>query len=148
MFFVPVTRNAYELSRSWDRLFDDSLFDRLVSPIKSLNNMEARSPALEVTEGERDYTVKVDLPGMSKEDVKISVDGRRVTVEASSSKNEEKKEGDRILYTERSIASFSRSFTLPLEIDQAQSSAKMDNGVLTLSLAKRTAGEAKQLTIR
>ncbi|MBX7229108.1 MAG: Hsp20/alpha crystallin family protein [Burkholderiaceae bacterium] len=148
MFFVPVTRNAYELSRSWDRLFDDSLFDRLVSPIKSLNNMEARSPALEVTEGEQDYTVKVDLPGMSKEDVKISVDGRRVTVEASSSKNEEKKEGDRILYTERSIASFSRSFTLPLEIDQAQSSAKMDNGVLTLSLAKRTAGEAKQLTIR
>ena len=148
MFFVPVTRNAYELSRSWDRLFDDSLFDRLVSPIKSPNNMEARSPALEVTEGEQDYTVKVDLPGMSKEDVKISVDGRRVTVEASSSKNEEKKEGDRILYTERSIASFSRSFTLPLEIDQAQSSAKMDNGVLTLSLAKRTAGEAKQLTIR
>jgi len=147
MFFVPVTRNAYELSRSWDRLFDDSLFDRLVSPIKSLNNMEARSPALEVTEGEQDYTVKVDLPGMSKEDVKISVDGRRVTVEASSSKNEEKKEGDRILYTERSIASFSRSFTLPLEIDQAQSSAKMDNGVLTLTLAKRTASAAKQLSI-
>ena len=147
MFFVPVTRNAYELSRSWDRLFDDSLFDRLVSPVKSLNNMEARSPALEVTEGEQDYTVKVDLPGMSKEDVKISVDGRRVTVEASSSKNEEKKEGDRILYTERSIASFSRSFTLPLEIDQAQSSAKMDNGVLTLTLAKRTASAAKQLSI-
>ena len=147
MFFVPVTRNAYELSRSWDRLFDDSLFDRLVSPIKALNNMEARSPALEVTEGEQDYTVKVDLPGMSKEDVKISVDGRRVTVEASSSKNEEKKEGDRILYTERSIASFSRSFTLPLEIDQAQSSAKMDNGVLTLTLAKRTASAAKQLSI-
>ena len=147
MFFVPVTRNAYELSRSWDRLFDDSLFDRLVSPIKSPNNMEARSPALEVTEGEQDYTVKVDLPGMSKEDVKISVDGRRVTVEASSSKNEEKKEGDRILYTERSIASFSRSFTLPLEIDQAQSSAKMDNGVLTLTLAKRTASAAKQLSI-
>ena len=147
MFFVPVTRNAYELSRSWDRLFDDSLFDRLVSPIKSLNNMEARSPALEVTEGEQDYTVKVDLPGMSKEDVKISVDGRRVTVEASSSKNEEKKEGDRILYTERSIASFSRNFTLPLEIDQAQSSAKMDNGVLTLTLAKRTASAAKQLSI-
>ena len=147
MFFVPVTRNAYELSRSWDRLFADSLFDRLVSPIKSLNNMEARSPALEVTEGEQDYTVKVDLPGMSKEDVKISVDGRRVTVEASSSKNEEKKEGDRILYTERSIASFSRSFTLPLEIDQAQSSAKMDNGVLTLTLAKRTASAAKQLSI-
>ena len=147
MFFVPVTRNAYELSRSWDRLFDDSLFDRLVSPVKPLNNMEARSPALEVTEGEQDYTVKVDLPGMSKEDVKISVDGRRVTVEASSSKNEEKKEGDRILYTERSIASFSRSFTLPLEIDQAQSSAKMDNGVLTLTLAKRTASAAKQLSI-
>ena len=45
----------------------------------------------------------------------------------------------RVLYAERSVASYARSFTLPVEVDQAESSAKMEHGVLTLQLAKRGA---------
>lgn len=146
MFLVPMTRQSADLARSLDRLFDDDLFGRLFSPARGEGN-GTRSPALDVTESEKAYTVKLDLPGVAKDDVKIAIDGRRVTVEASTQKVEEKKEGDRVVYSERSSASYARSFTLPQEIDQAASAAKMEHGVLTLTLAKRGALQAAQLTV-
>ena len=149
MFLVPLSRNANELSRSFDRLFDDNLFDRFFAPARDAANPAtgARSPALEVTESERSYSVKLDLPGVGKDDVKISIDGRRISVEAQTSRNDEKKEGDRVVYSERSMASYARSFMLPQEVDQAESSASMVHGVLTLTLAKRGASQARQLSV-
>ena len=143
MFLVPMTRNASELARSFDRLFDDG-FDRFLSP--SAPGAQ-RSPALDVAESDRAYTVKLDLPGVAKEDVKVAIDGRRVSVEAQARKDEEKKEGDRIVYRERSLASYARSFTVAAEIDQAESGAKLENGVLTLTLAKRGAPASAQITV-
>lgn len=149
MFLVPMTRHANELSRSFDRLFDDKLFDQFFAPARAEADPAtgARSPALEVTESERSYSVKLDLPGVGKDDVKISIDGRRISVEAQTTRNEEKKDGDRVVYSERSMASFARSFNLPQEVDQAESSARMADGVLTLTLAKRGANQAKQLSV-
>ena len=143
MFLVPMTRNASELARSFDRLFDDS-FDRFLSP--SAPGAQ-RSPALDVAESDRAYTVKLDLPGVAKEDVKVAIDGRRVSIEAQARKDEEKKEGDRIVYRERSLASDARSFTVAVDIDQAESGAKLENGVLTLTLAKRGAPASAQITV-
>ena len=143
MFLVPMTRNASELARSFDRLFDDG-FDRFFAPSAA---GAQRSPALDVAESDRAYTVKLDLPGVVKEDVKVSIDGRRVSVEAQARKDEEKKEGDRIVYRERSLASYARSFTVAAEIDQAESGAKLENGVLTLTLAKRGAPASAQITV-
>jgi HSP20 family protein len=150
MFLVPVSRHASELTRGFDRLFDDT-FERFfgLAPQADSNQGQgaSRSPALDVTESERAFTVHLDVPGVAKEDVKIAIDGRRVTVEGQTRKDEEKKEGERVVYRERSASSFSRSFSLPLEIDQAESQAKLDNGVLTLTLAKRGATTAAQLTV-
>jgi HSP20 family protein len=143
MFLVPMTRNASQLARSFERLFDDS-FDRFLAPVAEGG---LRSPALDVSESERSYTVKLDLPGVTKDDVKISIDGRRVSVEARSSKEEEKKEGDRVVYRERSASSYARNFTLASDVDQADSTAKLENGVLTLTLAKRGAPAAKQIKV-
>ncbi len=143
MFLVPMTRNASQLARSFDRLFDDG-FERFFAP--STRDSQ-RSPALDVAESDRAYTVKLDLPGVAKEDVKVSIDGRRVSVEAQTRKEEEKKEGDRIVYRERSLASFARSFTLAGDVDQAESSAKLENGVLTLTLAKRGAPASAQISV-
>jgi len=148
MFLVPMTRNSAELARSFDRLFDEGLFDRFFAPARSEGGAVAtRSPALDVTESERGYTVKLDLPGVGKDDVKIAIEGRRVTVEAQTQRVDEKKAGERVVYTERSSSSYARSFTLPVEVDQAESSAKMEHGVLTLELAKRGASKATQLTV-
>jgi HSP20 family protein len=146
MFLVPVNRNLSELSRGLDRLFDEN-FGGFFGNEKSELSTALRTPALDVSETETGYTVKVDLPGVPKDAVKINIEGRRVSIDAEQTKNEEKKEGERVIYRERSVSRFSRSFTLPDEIDQAESSAKIDHGVLTLSLAKRKAKSGGQLSV-
>ena len=77
----------------------------------------------------------------------VTIDGRRVSVSAQAQREETKKEGERVIYRERSASSFARSFTLPEPIDQEASSAKLDNGVLSLTLAKKHAVAARQLTV-
>ena len=146
MFLVPMTRSSSALARSLDRLFDDA-FDRVYG-----GGAEAasRSPALDVAETETGYAVSVDLPGVSKGDVKITIDGRSVSVNAQTQRDDTKQAADgqpRVIYRERSASRFARSFTLPEEIDQDASQAKLDNGVLTLTLAKKRAAASKQLTI-
>ena len=145
MFLVPMTRSATDLARNFDRLFDDG-FQRFFAP-SAQGNSAARSPALDVSESERAYTVKLDMPGVAKEDVKVSIDGRRVSIEAQVRKDEEKKEGDRVVYRERSLSSYARGFTVASEVDQAESSAKLENGVLTLTLAKRGAPASTRIAV-
>ena len=145
MFLVPMTRSATDLARNFDRLFDDG-FQRFFAP-SAQGNSAARSPALDVSESERAYTVKLDMPGVAKEDVKVSIDGRRVSIDAQLRKDEEKKEGDRVVYRERSLSSYARSFSVASEVDQAESSAKLENGVLTLTLAKRGAPASTRIAV-
>lgn len=145
MFLVPVTRSSADLGRGLDRLFDDTL-ERYFG-VAPQAEQGLRSPALDVTESDRAYTVHLDMPGVAKSDVKIAIEGKRVSVEAQTRSAAEKKEGDRVLYRERAVARYARSFTLPCDIDQAESEARMDNGVLTLNLAKRRANGATQLTV-
>ncbi|MEO7854169.1 MAG: Hsp20/alpha crystallin family protein [Rubrivivax sp.] len=143
MFLVPVNRNGSHLTRSFDRFFDDS-FDRLLAPGAA---DAARSPALDVAESEGAYTVKLDMPGVAKADVKVSIDGRHVTVQAATRKEESNKDSDRIVYRERATTSYSRSFKLAGEVDQTASTAKLENGVLVLTLTKRNAPTAAQITV-
>jgi HSP20 family protein len=145
MFPLSTSRGSNDLARSFERLFDES-FERVFN-LGSRGEGSARLPALDVHESEKAYTVKVDLPGVDKKDVQISIDGRLVTIQADTKKEEEKKEGERVVYRERSVSSYARSFTLPQEVDEGASSAKMDNGVLTLTLAKKEAGQTKRITV-
>jgi HSP20 family protein len=141
MFIVPVTRDA----RPFSRLFDDTL-ERFFAPVTA-ETPTARNPALDVAESDRAYTVKLDMPGVVKEDVKVSVEGRQVSVQAQSEKADERREGERIVYRERSATAYARSFTLAAEVDQAEAQAKLENGVLTLTLPKRGVRSAAQVTV-
>ena len=132
MFIVPFTHPA-RFARSVDRYF--------------AADAGARTPALDLAETDTAYEVTLDLPGIAKEDVKVTVDGRRVSVQASSQRADEKKDGDRIVYRERAETRFERTFTLPVELDQTESGAKLDNGVLTLTLVKRAAASRAQITV-
>ena len=89
----------------------------------------------------------MDLPGVPKEGVKVSTDGRQVSIEAAVRRADVQDEARRVLLRERQATRYARSHTLPAEIDQAASSAKMDNGVLELTLTRRGATAAAQLTI-
>jgi len=100
-----------------------------------------------VVETERAYNVKLEVPGVTKDDVKVSVEGRQVTVQASTQRSDEKKDGERLVYRERATTSYARTFTLPVEVDQAEAGAKLDHGVLTLTLPKRGARSAAQIAV-
>lgn len=145
MFLVPVNRNLSQLSRSLDRFFDDGL--GLFNDTRDADTAALRSPSLDVSETEAAYTVKLDVPGVAKDAVKINIEGRRVTIDAEQSREAEKKDGERVLYRERSVSRFSRSFTLPQEINQSESSAALDQGVLTLTLVKRVANGGSTLKV-
>jgi len=148
MFIVPVSRRAAVRARHFDRLFDDA-FGHLFSPAAA-DAAPVRRPAIDVAESDAGYVVTLDVPGVSREDVKVSIDGRSVSVVAEARPQtppieapaepspEAPQAGERVILRERATASFARSFSLPSDIDQASSQAKLDNGVLTLTLAKRS----------
>ena len=157
MFIVPVSRRAAVRARHFDRLFDSALDQFFTQP--AADAAPVRRPAIDVAESDRGYVVTLDVPGVTREDVKVSIDGRRVSIvaearsaqaaptdAADTAAPEAPKATERVILRERAFASYARSFTLESEIDQAESQAKLDNGVLTLTLVKRSANQA-QLTV-
>ena len=152
MFIVPVSRRAAVRARHFDRLFDDAFGHIFAQP--AADAAPVRRPAIDVAESDSAYVVTLDVPGVAREDVKVSIDGRAVSIvaearaetPATDTTAEAPKAGERVILRERATASFARSFTLQSEIDQAASQAKLDNGVLTLTLAKRSPATT-QLTV-
>lgn len=155
MFIVPVSRRASANVPGFDRLFDVA-FDRLINQ-PAADSAPVRRPAIDVSESDAGYVVTLDVPGVTRADVKVSIDGRRVSIVAEARNadapadmpadaTDAPKSADRVILRERACASFARSFTMQAEIDQASSQAKLDNGVLTLTLTKRHAAST-QLTV-
>jgi HSP20 family protein len=87
------------------------------------------------------FAIKADLPGVDKNDLNISIEGDVLTI-SGEKKEELRKEEHGYSHYERSYGSFSRSFTLPENVDKEHVQAHFDNGVLELHLKKT--GELKQ----
>jgi HSP20 family protein len=130
----------------------DSLFDNLVenyfAPAGSDSSRVHVSPRINVTESATAYTVEAELPGVTKENVKIAVEGKLVTLEAEVKRNVERKEGEAVVFAERTTEKFSRSFKLVAEVDDARSIAKLENGVLTLTLPKKEDLRPKHIQVQ
>lgn len=102
---------------------------------------------LDVTEDDKAYTVKAEIPGVSKDDIKVSVDGNLVSISAEVKKEKEEKEGKKVVRRERYYGSVSRSFTLSQAVSEDKAQAKYENGVLVLTLPKKAGASAKQLKV-
>lgn len=90
----------------------------------------------DVTDEGDHYLLEADLPGFRKEDIRLSLDGDTLTVQAERHSNVEKKEKDKVVRVERSYGSYSRSFDLH-GIQADSITARYDNGVLQLTLPKQ-----------
>ena len=99
---------------------------------------------VDVAEKDGAYVVRAEIPGVAKDDIQVSIEGNQVTIGAEVKRESEKKDGERVLHSERYYGSAFRSFTLPAELDEAASTAKYENGVLELTLAKKPALAGKQ----
>lgn len=106
---------------------------------------EITVPAINITEDKDKYMVSVAAPGMKKEDFNIDIDGNIMSI---SSRKEETKEEKDARYTrkEYNYSSFSRSFSLPEEINQASIEAKYEDGILKLMLPKKEEVRKQQLS--
>lgn len=102
---------------------------------------------MDVKESDGKYLVKAEIPGVTKNDIKVTVDGNRVSISAEVKQEKEEKEGERVIRSERSYGMTSRSFTLADEIDQNKVEAKYNNGVLELSLPKKPGSPRKEISI-
>lgn len=120
--------------KPWNEWFDGGFGGR-----------EMNVPAVNITEHSDEYKVSLAAPGLKKEDFKIDVDGNMLTI--SSEKEESKEEKDKTFTRkEYNYSSFSRSFTLPTEINREKIEAKYEDGVLKISLPRKE--EAKKPTAK
>ena len=132
-------------------LFDDFFKD--IAPgfyVRPLHGDGVPSPSqikVDVKEDEASYTVHAEVPGVPKEDIHVSVEGDVVSLRAEVRQHDEKKDGEKVLRSERYFGAVARSFRLPTELDASQAKAKYDNGVLTLTLPKKQGGNAQRLSI-
>ena len=133
-------------------LFDD--FFRDVAPgfyVKPLHGDPLPSPSqikIDVKETDAGYTVHAEVPGVSKEEIQVALDGNVVTLRAEVKQQDSTGKDEKVLRSERFFGAVQRSFQLPQDIDQTQAKAKYDSGVLTLTLPKKlVAGGVQRLTI-
>jgi HSP20 family protein len=105
-------------------------------------------PRLDVSETEKTFEVQAELPGVKKEDIKVAIDGQRVTIEGECPQAIEQRQGEQVVYSERSTRRYQRSFTLPSEVDDAGAEARLENGILMLTLPKKQGTAARRLTIQ
>ncbi len=131
------TQSLMKATERFPSVFDDFFkpwnewFDSGSSPVRTL-----KLPAVNITEEKDQYQVSLAAPGLKKEDFKIDLDGNMLTI--SSEKEEQKEENDKkFTRREYSYSSFSRSFTLPEEINQDKIEAKYEDGILKLVIPRK-----------
>jgi HSP20 family protein len=127
---------------------DDLFRGFFVRPV-DFNGTPQQPPSIkmDVKEQGDNYLVHAELPGVRKEDIHVVVDGNQVSISAEVRQEKEVKEGERVLRSERYFGKVARSFQLGQEIDDSKAAAKFTEGVLELTLPKRTASPNKRLAI-
>lgn len=103
---------------------------------------------IDVDETDKAYTVHAEIPGAKKDDIRVEIDGNRVSIAAEVRKDrEEKSAKGRTLLRETYRGQASRSFTLACDVDEATTNATLEDGVLTLVMPKRAGARSRQITI-
>jgi HSP20 family protein len=102
---------------------------------------------MDVTENDKEYQVLADLPGVKKEDISITISGNQVAVSAEVKHEKDIEKGETMLRGERYYGKIQRAFALGQEVDQGTAQAKYNDGVLELTLPKKTVAAAKRLQV-
>ncbi|MDQ3365035.1 MAG: Hsp20/alpha crystallin family protein [Myxococcota bacterium] len=130
-------RDPFSMARellSWDPLFGG----RPVS---------AFSPAFEVKETNDAFVLRADVPGVAEQDLDINVQNNVLSV-SGTRQAEERREGESYALYERQFGSFTRSFSLPDMADGERIDAKLEHGVLTLSIGKKAEAKPRKIALK
>jgi HSP20 family protein len=131
------SRDPYSLAREllgWDPFF-------------TTRPVSAFTPAFEVKETNEAFVLRADVPGVEEKNLDIAVHNGTLTVSGHRTA-EERKEGESYALYERQYGSFSRSFALPETADGERIDAKLESGVLTLTIGKRVEAKPRKIAIK
>lgn len=126
----------------------DRLIERFIGPGTRFRHRVSgtRTPTVDVSEDETAWRVEAELPGLAETDVEVVVAGDRLMLRGE--KRQKHAEADtNFRVSERNYGSFSRSFTIPENVDRDAIAAKLANGVLMVTLPKRPGAESRERRI-
>jgi HSP20 family protein len=129
------------LPRELDRWVDEAL-----SGWNRGENLRSWFPVTDVSETPEHLILRLEVPGMSREDIKISVENHVLTVRGEK-RQESAQENESWYRTERSYGSFERSFSLPTHVDPDNVRASLESGVLTVRLPRREEARPREIAI-
>ncbi len=141
------------------------------NPLRDINNLENRlerfwgavfpsrngekealtvsqwTPLVDISEDDKEYLVKAELPELKKDDVKVSVENGELTI-SGERKSEKEEKGKKFHRIERSYGSFMRSFTLPEAVKADKVTAEFKDGVLSVRLPKDESAKPKTIEVK
>ena len=128
--------------------FLDSMFVRPLAPAALLDAGDGSTwiPAVDLSETDTEVAVRVELPGVAPQDVEVSVSGERLVISGEKKSRAETKT-DGWVHRESAYGRFSRTIALPESVDPAKVSAKYDDGVLLVTMAKQPASKAHKIAV-
>jgi len=133
---------------SWDpmREFRD-LYREMQSRFPMTGAELSADMKIDVSETDQGYLIKAEIPGVSKEDIQVSVDGSQVSISAEVKKEKEEK-GKTSVYSERYYGKQYRSFTLEHDVDDTKALASYKDGILEMTLPKKLGDNRRKLTVQ
>ena len=132
----------WNFQRDMDRLMNSTFNRRLAAPAD-----RDWMPDVDVEEKEHEYLVSVDIPGVDKNDVKVTVEGNLLTIRGERKYERTEDQDGTCHCSERMFGTFSRSFSLSKKIDSGKITAKHKDGVLSVSLPKAEEAIQKEIEI-
>lgn len=134
----PFRKSSWVSHSDWDKELE-RFFD-------SFGRADAFAPPCEITDEEKYYSISLDIPGLSKEDLEIEVKENHLHV-SGERRLVKKTENDNVLRSEKRYGKFARAFTLPKNVDAEKIEAKFENGVLEIFLPKEEKAASKKIVI-
>ncbi len=142
--FRNLVKDPFEFWPRFNRMFEGL---GAVSPFTEENALVAWTPPCDIYETDKAIVLKVELPGINKEDVSVSIDNNLLTIHGERKFQEETKR-ENYYRVERNYGEFFRSFTLPNYIEPAKILAEFKEGLLEVNLPKREEAKPKQVEIK
>ena len=102
---------------------------------------------MDLSEDDKTYYLKAEIPGVSKEDIHVGIDGNEVSITAEMKKEADEKKGTTVLRSERYYGRWSRNFTFGNAVDETKAEARYTNGMLLLTLPKKAGTTVKELAV-
>lgn len=141
--YRPYRSSFATLPREIDRLMDEALGSMEWGRGENLRNW---FPSTDVSETPEHLTLRLEVPGLTRDDIRISVENNTLTVRGEK-KQETSREDETFFRTERAYGAFERSFSLPNHFDHDSIEANLESGVLTIRVPRREEARAREIAI-